>query len=115
MGTTGTERYLGHFSSIEDVRDSFGIDEKDVQDSHVLYAVYDAGSYEGNAFVVLEINGKIFEVNGGHCSCHGLEGQWEPEETTWPALDKRELFEIDSGYREVFEKLVASRLGVAGA
>jgi len=23
--------------------------------------------------------GKFFEVHGGHCSCHGLEGQWDEE------------------------------------
>lgn len=28
-------------------------------------------------------------MNAGHCSCHGLEGQWEPEETTVVALRHR--------------------------
>jgi hypothetical protein len=28
-------------------------------------------------------------VNGSHCSCHGLEGQWEPEETSMKALEHR--------------------------
>ena len=31
----------------------------------------------------------MWEVNGAHCSCYGLEGQWEPEETTVEALRYR--------------------------
>lgn len=31
----------------------------------------------------------LYEVNGSHCSCYGLEGQWEEEETTVEALAYR--------------------------
>ena len=34
-------------------------------------------------------DGKLYEVNGSHCSCYALEGQWEPEETTVEALRHR--------------------------
>jgi len=59
-------------------------------DSEVIFASYGGGSYEGDAFVLFERSGKLFEVHGSHCSCNGLEGQWKPEETTWAALAMRE-------------------------
>lgn len=38
--------------------------------------------YDGSAYVLFEKNNKLFEVYGGHCSCFGLEGQFNPEEIT---------------------------------
>jgi hypothetical protein len=46
----------------------------------VIIATYQTGGYEGDAWVVYRNGNKYFTVDGGHCSCHGLEGQWEPEE-----------------------------------
>lgn len=34
-------------------------------------------------------DGKLYEVNAGHCSCYGLENQWTPEETNIEALKHR--------------------------
>ncbi len=31
-------------------------------------------------------DGSLFYIYGSHCSCMGLEGQWEPEPTTKEAL-----------------------------
>lgn len=46
-----------------------------------VYAVYSTPAYEGSATVIYSEDGrKWFEVTGGHCSCYGLEGQWEPRE-----------------------------------
>jgi hypothetical protein len=59
------------------------------QDNEILFACYDTPSYEGYAIVLFERDGKLYEVHGSHCSCYGLEDQWEPEETTWPALAMR--------------------------
>lgn len=53
---------------------------------NVLFAAYTYGDYSGDAFVLYEKDGKLFEVNGGHCSCYGLEDQWEPEEVPKEAL-----------------------------
>lgn len=39
--------------------------------------------------VAYRLDGKLYEVNGGHCSCYGLEGQWEPAETSVAALKMR--------------------------
>ena len=56
---------------------------------NILFASYGCANYEGYAFVLFEKEGKLFEVNGGHCSCYGLEGQFSPEETTLEALSHR--------------------------
>lgn len=51
----------------------------------VLYAWYEYAD-SGDAFVLFRKDGKLYEVHGSHCSCYGLEGQWDPEETTAAAL-----------------------------
>ena len=61
----------------------------DWQDVHILFASYGAQGYEGDSFVLLEKDGKLFEVNAGHCSCYGLEGQFKPSEVTLIELEHR--------------------------
>lgn len=78
------EKYLGNWSSKSDMCNDFGIDLG--EDVHIIIASYDTPEYEGYAFVLYEQNGKLYEVNGSHCSCFGLEDQWEPEETTIQAI-----------------------------
>lgn len=51
-------------------------------DGYVLYASYEQGGYEGNAAVLYVNDGKLWAAYGSHCSCHGLEGQWEPEQVS---------------------------------
>jgi len=55
----------------------------------ILFASYGTDNYSGDAFVLFEREGKLFEVNGSHCSCYGLEGKFTPEETTLEALRLR--------------------------
>jgi hypothetical protein len=69
-------------------------------DDEILFASYGGASYEGDAFVLFERAGKLYENTGGHCSCYGLEGQWEPEETTWDALVMRKLAVTAEDYGE---------------
>jgi len=57
--------------------------------TNILFASYGEANYSGDAFVLFEREGKLFEVNGSHCSCYGLEGQFEPEETTIEAIKYR--------------------------
>jgi len=57
--------------------------------AEILLASYGTPSNEGYAFVLFRRDGKLWEVNGSHCSCFGLEGQWQPEETTADALRRR--------------------------
>ena len=62
---------------------------EEIADVEVLLAYYDYEDYTGLAFVLFRKDGKLYEVNGSHCSCYGLAGQWEPEETTVEALYHR--------------------------
>jgi hypothetical protein len=48
----------------------------------LLFAEYGGAAYRGDAYVCYRIGDKYYTVQGGHCSCYGLEGQWEPEEYT---------------------------------
>jgi len=67
----------------------------DVEDMkyRVIAYCYEAYDYEGDAYVLLERDGHYYEVQGAHCSCYGLEGQWELQHTTPEALKHR----IDHG------------------
>ena len=95
--------FLGNWSCVEDVvRDFKGGNE--LKEAEVLLASYGNGSYCGRAFVLYRKDGELFEVDGDHCSCNGLEGQWSPGRTTC-ALQGRNFG--DSDYRR--------RRGVAGS
>ena len=71
--------YVG-FSGREDVFYQFA--ETDDTDIQILYADYEISGYEGSASVLYykESTGKYYEVYGSHCSCYGLEGQWNSDE-----------------------------------
>ena len=94
--------YLGIFSNKDDVIREFNIKGLD-ENIEILFAHYDYQDYEGYAFVLFEQDGKLYEVNGSHCSCYGLEDQWSPEETSVEAV----YHYLDNGslgndYRGVF-------------
>ena len=76
---------------------------------NILFASYGAANYSGDAFVLFEHDGKLFEVNGGHCSCYGLEGQFEPEETTLEAL-KHRLIEGELGQDDYCDNAFSTEL-----
>lgn len=56
---------------------------------NILFAFYGIDDYCGEAFVLLEKNGGLFEVNASHCSCMGLEYQFDLEPTTLESLELR--------------------------
>ena len=58
---------------------------------NILFASYSYENYSGDAWVLFEENGKLYEVKGGHCSCYGLEGQWEPDGVNLVELKNRLL------------------------
>jgi hypothetical protein len=70
--------YFGEFTSWADINSRFEIDE--VEPDNVLYACYDIDGYEGSASVIFRRGRKYYYNQGSHCSCYGLENQWEPEE-----------------------------------
>jgi hypothetical protein len=74
------------------------------QVSEVLYHSYTYEDYTGDAFTLFrDKDGRLMEANGGHCSCYGLEDQWEPEETFKEALLKRG--HLDKELRKLVEAL----------
>lgn len=82
---------------------------KEWEGINILFASYGYANYSGNAFVLFEKEGKLFEVNGGHCSCYGLEGQFDPEETTLEALRHR-LIEGKMGQDDYSDNEFANEL-----
>lgn len=82
--------FLELFTSVEDITREFNIEASALEDYTIHLAFYEYEDYSGHAFVLLEKDGQLFEVNGGHCSCHGLEeDQWGLEETSMEALRHR--------------------------
>ncbi len=72
--------YAGNFSDRADVFGSFAkADDPDIQ---ILYADYETPDYEGYATVIYyrKSTRKYYEAYGSHCSCYGLEDQWERDE-----------------------------------
>jgi len=85
-------------SGIEGMMADFNISESDLEGAEILLADYTYEDYEGSAFVLFVRDGKLYEVNAGHCSCYGLSEQdysgdtttqFQPEETTKEAIIKR--------------------------
>jgi hypothetical protein len=110
--------YVGDWAGLDDLTDEFfragarGLSYIYVSDEEaaielssamegvqILFAHYEAADYSGDCFVLFEKAGRLYEVNGSHCSCHGLEGQWEPEETSAEAIRHR-ITEGSLGYAD---------------
>lgn len=108
--------YLGGFSGKGDVEKEFKVAIG--EDIEIAIAAYGFGDYEGSAFVLYEQGGKLYEVNGSHCSCFGLEGQWEPEETDRESLrhrmEKGTLGRVDDADFTVQLAAFLGEKGVAG-
>lgn len=81
--------FVGDFESLNDVVSLFRIALEELDDCKILLAHYYAEDYQGYAFVLLDKNGNLFEVNAAHCSCYGLEEQWSLEETSYESLKYR--------------------------
>ena len=101
-----TPVFLHDWSNKEGVAYDFQINLDTV---NILFAAYTYENYSGEAFVLFEQDGKLFEVNGSHCSCYGLEGQWEPEETTIEALTYR-LYNGKMGYESYCGNIFCNEL-----
>jgi hypothetical protein len=69
--------FSGHWDSQESVLKDFDITYDD--NVKILFANYERENYEGYAWVLFTDGNDLFEVNGTHCSCFGLENQWHPE------------------------------------
>jgi hypothetical protein len=83
--------YLGDFgwSVSQDVLASFSASSDALKGCRVFVACYRDTDYSGSAYVLYASGKTLYEVHGSHCSCYGLEGQWEPEDTTIESLEHR--------------------------
>ncbi len=92
----------------EDIESYFQIGEKELENANILFAFYDRENHEGRAYVLFEKNGELYEVYGSHCSCRGLEGQWEPEKSSVEAVRHfLSVGAIPSVRREEIDKVLA--------
>lgn len=101
--------YFENFTCVDDVIKEYCISEKEMQNVEIIYAAYNTPDYEGYSQVIFIRDRKLYEVNGSHCSCSGLEGQWLPEETTLAALMFRPNVEdgAKKNLKERFHNLIA--------
>lgn len=58
----------------------FAITGSETVEPDAVFATYERPPYEGYALVAYRRGDKAYLVEGSHCSCFGLEGQWEPTE-----------------------------------
>lgn len=79
--------FLGNWSSIEDLQRDFA--DPGVAGYDIIVAGYFYESYSGSCYVLAESGGQLFECEGSHCSCHGLESQWAPATVTREYLQQR--------------------------
>ena len=70
--------YIEGFESNEDIISNYTAPEAALDGATIYLAWYGYGSYDGQSLVIFEKDGQLYEVNGSHCSCYGLEGQWRP-------------------------------------
>ena len=73
--------YVDGFSERNNVFEQFATEED--PDIELVYSEYDCSQmYEGYATVIFWRKSKqdFFENYGSHCSCYGLEGQWNPDD-----------------------------------
>lgn len=86
--------YFSGFDDIDDMLSKFDLYDDDkkseIKKLQIIFAIYDQdeNGYDGNCLILFIKDGKLYEVNEYHCSCHGFES-WIPDETTKEAMLKR--------------------------
>lgn len=100
-----------YFNDWEDTKEDgllhdFDIEPKILFGCTIIFAAYTYEDYSGDTLVIFEKGGKLYRVDGGHCSCYGLEDQWEPEELDPKAF----LHTLEKGSNYGVTKLHKERL-----
>ena len=74
--------FEGWFEDKADIESNFDLTQGALDHVEIIYAEYDCPPYEGYAQVYFynKEDNLFYGAHGSHCSCYGLEGQWEPEE-----------------------------------
>lgn len=80
--------FYGKFSNKQSIIQEFELTNCALDDCAILFAAYEIDGYEGSASVLFIKKGKIYLVQASHCSCYGLEGQFDAEEIPPAALEK---------------------------
>ena len=82
------QKHYDGFDDWDGVMNSFEVPLLErIPEPDQVFADYTFEGYEGSATVIWKNPMEDFyTVHGGHCSCYGLENQWEPETTTREAL-----------------------------
>ena len=119
-------KFIGYWDDLESMKQNFeqrsylqkvDSEECDVTEEEVIAAVYgDSFGYSGSAHVFFERGGKVFEVYGSHCSCDGLEGQWEPDEVSIEHVRAQgknlsAFSDVEDEFQEPFRKLLSDWAG----
>lgn len=89
--------YNDLFTCDQDIENQFQLDKDFLKNNNLktIYAIYQDQDYSGEAFLVF-LNTKtleLFEVNASHCSCHGLEGGFCLEPTSFDSLKIRQTID----------------------
>lgn len=97
------------FKDWQSVKSQFRMEESEPDE--ILAMQYDDG-YEGFALVVFRRGEKYFAAEGSHCSCHGLEGQWNPTEypdakTALECLRRENPYSCRDAHAKAIRKLEA--------
>ena len=96
--------YLGDWKGYD--RDKVASEyNADLTDVNILLAHYSYEDYSGSSYVLFTENGRLYEVYGSHCSCYGLEDQWEPEETSFDVI--AQTIDTNYNYHNVRDELRA--------
>lgn len=99
--------FLTNFTDVDSIVEAYqGSSKEDLEGANILVAWYGYGSYCGSSFVLYEKNETLYEVNGSHCSCNGLEECWSPEETSWAALAMRNFYSDECEGSEEMKEFV---------
>lgn len=80
--------YLNDFEDFDDVMCEYSVKDEDKNFiKQIILADYTYEDYSGDSYVLfVGVDGKLYEVYGSHCSCYGLEDQWDYEETSLDVL-----------------------------
>ncbi|MCK5610817.1 hypothetical protein KAR91_53585 [Candidatus Pacearchaeota archaeon] len=101
------------YETEKDVREhllgEWEVPKEELDKYEILFALVDYPSYEGSAYLILreKATGKLYDANGSHCSCHGFEGQFKPQETDPQAFCKYDFYLDDHDKGEVLKSLKA--------
>lgn len=113
------DKIIDYLSGDSDILEWLAQNPEFPEESEILIASYDYNNYSGYAFMLFERAGQLYEYQGGHCSCYGLEGSFVAAKTSWQALAMRnpdgEVFgygDQPPEFRVRLKELIAKHTGV---